>query len=118
MCSIVNILLSQHLIQVVNWDEILRGVEWFHFSAIAPAVSEKAAALCLEAVKAASQRNITISVDLNYRSLLWKYGKQPWEIMPSLVQYCDVIMGIIGAAESLVGVSVGAEVFQPRRAME
>jgi len=99
---------------VVNWDEILQDVSWFHFSAIAPAVSEKAAALCLEALKAASQRNITISVDLNYRSLLWKYGKQPWEIMPGLVKYCDVIMGNIWAAQTLLGVSVDDKLLQPR----
>ncbi len=101
-------------IGVVNWDEILQDVEWFHFSAIAPAVSEKAAALCLEAVKAASQRNITISVDLNYRSLLWKYGKQPWGIMPSLVKYCDVIMGNIWAANTLLGVLVDEALLQSR----
>ena len=99
---------------VVNWDEILQDVEWFHFSAIAPAVSEKAAALCLEALQAASKRNITISVDLNYRSLLWKYGKKPWEIMPNLVKYCDVIMGNIWAAETLLGVSVDELLLQPR----
>lgn len=101
-------------IGVVNWDEILQDVEWFHFSAIAPAVSAKAAALCLEAVKAASQRNITISVDLNYRSLLWKYGKQPWEIMPGLVKYCDVIMGNIWAANTLLGVLVDEALLQQR----
>lgn len=101
-------------IGVVNWDEILQDVEWFHFSAIAPAVSEKAAALCLEAVKAASQRNITISVDLNYRSLLWKYGKQPWEIMPGLVKYCNVIMGNIWAANTLLGVLLDEALLQPR----
>lgn len=101
-------------IGVVNWDEILQDVEWFHFSAIAPAVSEKAAALCLEAVKAASKRNITISVDLNFRSLLWKYGKKPWEIMPGLVKYCDVIMGNIWAANTLLGVLVDEAMIQPR----
>ncbi len=99
---------------VVNWEEILKDVEWFHFSAIAPAVSEKAAALCLEALQAASNRNITISVDLNYRSLLWKYGKQPSEIMPQLVKYCDVIMGNIWAAQTLLGVSVDEVLLQPR----
>jgi 2-dehydro-3-deoxygluconokinase len=99
---------------VVNWDEILKDVEWFHFSAIAPAVSEKAAALCLEAVKAASQRNITISIDLNFRSLLWKYGKKPWEIMPGLVKYCDVIMGNIWAANTLLGVLVDEALIQQR----
>ena len=99
---------------VVNWDEVLKDVSWFHFSAIAPAVSEKAAALCLEAVQAASDRGITISVDLNYRSLLWKYGKHPVEVMPELVKYCDVVMGNIWAANTLLDVSVDEQLILPR----
>ncbi len=89
---------------IVDWDTILNNVSWFHFSAIAPAVSESAAALCKEALQAAAKKNITISVDLNHRSLLWKYGKQPIEVMPELVQYCNVVMGNIWSANSLLGI--------------
>ncbi|MEP7237022.1 MAG: sugar kinase [Ferruginibacter sp.] len=91
---------------VVDWDTILEDVSWFHFSAIAPAVSESAAALCAEALAAAHKKNITISVDLNNRALLWKYGKQPVEVMPELVKYCDVVMGNIWAANTLLGIPV------------
>ena len=95
---------------VVNWDEILEDVSWFHFSAIAPAVSESAAALCAEALEAASKKNITISVDLNNRSLLWKYGKQPVDVMPGLVKYCNVVMGNIWAANTLLGIPVDEKI--------
>ena len=88
----------------VDWDSILEDVCWFHFSAIAPAVSESAAVLCEEALIAASRKNITISVDLNYRSLLWKYGKQPVDMMPALVKYCHLVMGNIWSANSLLGI--------------
>lgn len=91
---------------VVDWDKVLEDVSWFHFSAIAPAVSESAAALCAEALSAAHKKNITISVDLNNRALLWKYGKQPIEVMPQLVKYCDVVMGNIWAANILLGIPV------------
>ena len=91
---------------IVDWDKILEDVSWFHFSAIAPAVSESAAALCAEALAAAHKKNITISVDLNNRALLWKYGKQPVEIMPKLVKYCNVVMGNIWAANTLLGIAV------------
>jgi 2-dehydro-3-deoxygluconokinase len=91
---------------VVDWDKILEDVAWFHFSAIAPAVSASAAALCKEALEAASKKNIIISVDLNFRNLLWKYGQQPIDVMPSLVQYCDVVMGNIWAAHQLLGIAV------------
>ncbi len=91
---------------IVDWDSILKDVSWFHFSAIAPAVSKTAALLCKEALEAASGKNITISVDLNHRSHLWKYGKSPGEVMPELVKYCNVVMGNIWSANSLLGIPV------------
>ena len=91
----------------LNWNSILADVSWFHFSAIVPALSESAALLCKEALQQASARNITISVDLNYRSLLWKYGKRPVDVMPDLVRFCHVIMGNIWSANTLLGIPVG-----------
>lgn len=88
----------------INWDEVLQGCTWFHWSAISPALNENAAAVCKEALQAASAKGLTISVDLNYRSRLWQYGKQPSQVMPELVQYCDVIMGNIWAADQLIGI--------------
>lgn len=90
---------------VINWQTILKEVSWFHFSAIAASLTKDAAAVCLEALKAANDLGITISVDLNYREKLWKYGKKPVEIMPELVKYCDVMMGNIWAVESLLGLA-------------
>jgi 2-dehydro-3-deoxygluconokinase len=87
----------------IDWDEVLEGCSWFHFSAISPALNENAAAVCKEALKAASTKGITISVDLNYRAKLWQYGKKPVDVMPELVQHCDVVMGNIWATESLLG---------------
>jgi 2-dehydro-3-deoxygluconokinase len=91
---------------MINWDKIFEGINWFHFTAISPAINESVADVCLEALEAASKKNITISVDLNYRSKLWKYGKQPVEVMPQLVQYCDVIMGNIWSANTLLGTAI------------
>lgn len=91
---------------MIDWDKVLAGVSWFNFSAISPALNQNVADVCLEAVEAASKKNITISLDLNYRSRLWNYGKQPIDIMPQLVEYCDVIMGNIWSANSLLGIPV------------
>lgn len=88
----------------LDWDLILEGATWFHFSAISPALNENVAAVCLEAVKAAKAKGITVSVDLNYRAKLWQYGQQPAAIMPALLEYCDVVMGNIWAASSLLGI--------------
>lgn len=91
---------------MIDWDKQFEGVTWFHFSAICPAISQDIADVCHEAVVAASQRNITISVDLNYRSKLWQYGKSPQEVMPGLVEYCDVVMGNIWAADIMLDIPI------------
>ncbi len=95
---------------MVDWDKVLDGITWFHFTAISPALNQNVADVCLEALEAAAKRNITISVDLNYRSKLWKYGKQPVDIMPVLVKYCDVIMGNIWSANTLLGTNVDEQI--------
>lgn len=89
---------------MINWEEVFADVSWFHFSAISPALNEHIPAVCKEALEVASAKGITISVDLNYRAKLWQYGKLPVEVMPELVQYCDLIMGNIWAAGTLLGI--------------
>ena len=87
----------------INWHELLKDVSWFHFSAISPALNADVAAVCKEALEVAAGMNITVSVDLNYRAKLWQYGIQPTEVMPQLVQYCNLVMGNIWSANSLLG---------------
>ena len=91
---------------MIDWDKALDGCSWFHFSAISPALNEISPAVCEEALKAAKAKGLIISVDLNYRAKLWKYGKEPNEIMPLLAEYCDVIMGNIWAEEKLLGTPI------------
>lgn len=91
---------------MIDWEKVFQDVCWLSFSAISPALNENVADACLEAVEVASKMGITISVDLNYRSRLWKYGKQPIEIMPQIVEYCDVVMGNIWAANTMLGTSI------------
>ncbi len=95
--------------RMINWDSILDDCHWFHFSAICPALNNNIAALCKEALEVASAKGLTISVDLNYRSKLWQYGKQPTEIMPALVNHADLIMGNIWSAESLLGIETALQ---------
>jgi 2-dehydro-3-deoxygluconokinase len=95
---------------MIDWDKVLDNVEWFHFSAICPALSFSVAEVCMEALEACTAKKIHISVDLNYRSKLWQYNKQPVEIMPSLVQYCHLVMGNIWAAETMLGIGFDEDV--------
>lgn len=91
---------------MIDWEKVLNGIRWFHFSAITPALSEGAAMVCEEALKTCVKKNIFISVDLNHRPKLWQYGKQANEIIPGLAEYCDVIMGNIWSAETMLNIPV------------
>ena len=95
---------------MINWDEIIKNAGWFHFSAISPALNANAAMVCKEAVTAAAKKGLTISVDLNHRAKLWQWGKQPVDVMPELVEHCDVIMGNIWSADALLGIPADADI--------
>lgn len=87
-----------------DWDEIFKDAKWFHWTGITPAISQNLADICLEAVQKAKEHNVTVSCDLNYRSKLWKYGKEPIEIIPELVKYTDVAIGNEEDAEKVLGI--------------
>ena len=97
---------SELKIADINWHEVFEGVTWFHFTAISPALNENIAALCEEALLVASKKGITISLDLNFREKLWKYGTKPIDVMPKLAQYANVIMGNVWAAQKMLGISI------------
>jgi 2-dehydro-3-deoxygluconokinase len=73
-----------------DWNAILEGASWFHISGVTPAISASAAALSLEAVKAARAKGITISCDYNYRKNLWRYGKKAPDVMREIVSYANI----------------------------
>jgi len=89
---------------MVDWDAAFEGASWFHWTGITPAISQGAAAACLEAIQIAKKKGLTISCDLNYRKKLWKWGKQPGEVMPELVSYCDVAIGNEEDAAKVFGI--------------
>lgn len=89
---------------MVNWREIFKDAQWFHWTGITPALSQGAADACLEAIKIANEMGVTVSTDLNYRKNLWKYGKTASEVMPALTEGCDVILGNEEDAEKVFGI--------------
>ncbi|AOZ99769.1 sugar kinase [Flavobacterium commune] len=86
-----------------DWKEILKDATWFHWSGITPALSQTAAEACFEAIKVAHELGLTISTDLNYRSKLWNYGKQPKDVMPEMLKYSNIILGDIDTANFMLG---------------
>lgn len=94
---------------MLDWDELLKDCSWFHFSAITPALNSELAAVCEEGLKAAVQKNMKISVDLNYRAKLWNYGAAPPAIMNPLLNYCHLVMGNLWSVEKLTAVKSPVE---------
>ena len=90
--------------RMIDWSTVFADAAWFHWSGITPAISSGAAEVCLEAAKIAKNMGLTVSCDLNYRENLWKWGKQPGEVMPDLIQYVDVATGNEEDAEKVFGI--------------
>lgn len=90
----------------INWDAIFAQANWFHLSGISAALCQSVADLCLEAIEAAKSKGVIVSLDLNYRRNLWKYGKSPVEIMPELVQHVDVLLSDPNTANVMLGTNL------------
>ena len=73
----------------IDWDKAFAGAGWFHTTGITPAISQSAADLTLEAVMAAKRLGLQVSLDLNFRKNLWKYGKKASEVMSGLMPFVD-----------------------------
>lgn len=89
---------------MINWREIFKDANWFHWTGITPAISQGAADACLEAIQVANEMGITVSTDLNFRKNLWNYGKTAAEVMPALTAGCDIILGNEEDAEKVFGI--------------
>ncbi len=89
-----------------DFDEIFKGADWFHFTGITPAVSDKAAELTELACKAAKKAGVKVSCDLNFRKKLWSSEKAQ-KVMSNLMQYVDVCIGNEEDAEKVLGFKPG-----------
>ena len=93
-----------------DWESAFAGVDWFHISGITPAISKSAADLSLEAVKEAKKRGITVSLDLNFRKNLWKYGVDAKTVMAELTKFTDVVIGNEEDCQKSLGLELDVDV--------
>ena len=91
-----------------DWDQVFAGAKWFHITGITPALSQSAADLSLESVRAAKERGVTVSCDFNFRGKLWKYGKTAPDVMNDLVKFVDV--GIANEEDCQKSLGISADV--------
>ena len=85
-----------------DFEKIFSEADWFHWSGITPAISDKAAECLKLACIAARKAGVTVSCDLNYRKKLWTPEKAQ-SIMRPLMQYVDVCIGNEEDAELCLG---------------
>lgn len=90
-----------------DWAEIYSGAKWMHITGITPALSESAAEVSMEAVKAAKEHGVTVSCDFNFRGKLWNYGKSAPEVMRELVKFVDV--GIANEEDCQKSLGIGVD---------
>ena len=95
--------------QDFDFDKIMEGADWFHWSGITPAISDKAAELTKLACEAAKRHGVTVSVDLNFRKKLWTSEKAQ-SIMKPLMKYVDVCIGNEEDAQLCLGFKPDADV--------
>ena len=86
-----------------DWEKILSGADWFHFTGITPALSDGLADITLEALKSAKEKGITVSCDLNYRNKLWSKEKAN-KVMSSLCRYVDFCIANEEDAKDVFGI--------------
>ncbi len=94
----------------IDWDKAFSGAAWFHITGITPAISLSAAELSLDAVKKAHAKGLKVSLDLNYRKNLWKYGKTAPEVMGELVKHVDVVVANEEDCQKALGIQIPSDV--------
>jgi 2-dehydro-3-deoxygluconokinase len=94
----------------LDWETILKGADWFHFTGITPALSDKAAQASLEGARAAKKLGLTVSCDLNFRKKLWSTEKAG-KVMGGLMEHVDICIANEEDAEKVFGIKAsGTEV--------
>jgi len=103
---------SQIQPSMIDWQEVLKDADWFHWTGITPAISAGAATCCLDAIKTANKMGIPVSGDINSRDNMWKYGKTMQEVMPDLVENCDIVITSSRGVHEIFGLGEPGQKFR------
>ncbi|MBQ5998866.1 MAG: sugar kinase [Treponema sp.] len=90
-----------------DWKNAFSDAEWFHVSGVSPAVSAPACRSVMRAMEEAKKSGAVISLDLNYRKKLWKYGKSAPEVMTQLAGKADVLIANEEDIQNCLGIPLG-----------
>ena len=92
-----------------DFDKIFENADWFHWSGITPAISDKSAEILRLALISAKKHGVTVSCDLNFRKKLWT-SEKAISIMRPLMQYVDVCIGNEEVAQLCLGFKPDSDV--------
>jgi len=90
-----------------DWDAIMAGKDWFHFTGVTPALADSVAEITAVACAAAKRHGLTVSCDLNFRGKLWSKEKAR-VVMTDLMQHVDILFTNEEEAETVFGISARA----------
>jgi len=97
--------------EMINWERVLDGAAWFHFTGITPGISEGAADSCLKAVDVAKKHGIPVSLDVHSRKNLWNYGVDQREMMLQLIAGCDILIASLYELHTVLGIGDAEDSF-------
>ena len=92
-----------------DFDKIFENADWFHWSGITPAISDKSAEILRLALISAKKHGVTVSCDLNFRKKL-RTSEKAISIMRPLMQYVDVCIGNEEDAQLCLGFKPDSDV--------
>ena len=90
-----------------DWDAILDGADWFHFTGITPALGPNLVEICRQACQTAKAKGVKVSCDLNYRGKLWT-REEARAAMTELCRYVDVCISNEEDAKDVFGIEAEA----------
>ncbi len=94
----------------INWQGAFQGCGWFHITGITPAISASAADCQFRSRTRGARKYLTVSIDLNYRKNLWKWGKPATDVMRELVRFVDVVIANEEDCQMALGVQSQVDV--------
>lgn len=87
----------------LDWNTILGGKDWLHFTGTAPALGPNVLAVLKDGLRAAKRKGVTVSFDCNYRSTLWSRPEAA-RVLGGLMKWVDVFIGTHHDARLLFGI--------------
>jgi len=93
----------------IDWEKALEGADYFHWTGISPGISENAYIALKKGLQTANEKGIEITADPAYRSNLWKYGKEGFEVLKELVSYSTIFIGGVNEINEIIGTKFSSD---------